>query len=298
LSLRHTDPANRQAPVIYDTLISVDELARHIRDPHWIVFDCRHDLAQPGLGEEQYAASHIPGAHFMRLDHDLAGAPSGKNGRHPLPDARAFARKLGEAGVEAASQVVAYDAQGGMFAARLWWMLRCGLGHPAVAVLDGGWAGWCAQGLPQSADLPHSVPARFEAWDFSGAVNVGYVLEHLRGRGMTLIDARAADRYRGENETLDPVAGHIPGALNRPFRDNLDRNGRFKSGEQLRREFRDLLGGANPDAVVHQCGSGVTACHNALAMEHAGLKGSRLYPGSWSEWCADPARPIARESQA
>jgi thiosulfate/3-mercaptopyruvate sulfurtransferase len=227
----------------------------------------------------------------MHLDRDLSGAPNGKNGRHPLPDPEAFARKLGEAGVDASKQVVAYDSQGGMFAARLWWMLRFWLGHEAATVLDGGWVRWLAQGRPQSSDLPPLMPTRF-AGRARPAVNTAYVLAHMHRPGMPLVDARASDRYRGENETLDPVAGHIPGALNRPFRDNLGADGSFKPADQLRLEFQALLGEARPGEVVHQCGSGVTACHNLLAMEIAGLPGSRLYPGSWSEWCADPTRPV------
>jgi len=276
----------------YTTLVSTATLAAHLTDPRWVVFDCRHDLARPEWGRAEYQRSHIPGARFMHLDEDLSGTVNGRNGRHPLPDPDAFGAKLGEAGVGADSQIVAYDAHGGMVAARLWWMARW-LGHDAAAVLDGGYDQWLREKRPESSALPQPREARFERRPGAIDVDVGFVARHSRDADVRVVDARLADRYRGENETLDPVAGHIPGAVNRPFRDNLGSNGAFKSPGELRAEWERVIGRLPPRAIVHSCGSGVTACHNLLAMEIAGLAGSRLYPGSWSEWCADPARPVA-----
>jgi len=274
------------------TLVAADELALHLDDPAWIIFDCRHDLANPGAGEAAYAAAHVPGARFLHLDRDLAGPMTGSNGRHPLPDPQQFAGKLAAAGVNADSQVVAYDDTGGMYAARLWWMMRW-IGHPAAAVLDGGWKTWLAKGYAASSDIPLPRAGDLVISPNPIAVDADFLLAHLHDPGVRVVDARAADRYRGENETLDPVGGRIPGALNRFFRDNLDADGCFRPAAQLHADFSRVLQGAAPKTVVHQCGSGVTACHNLLAMEIAGLAGSRLYPGSWSEWCADPARPFA-----
>jgi thiosulfate/3-mercaptopyruvate sulfurtransferase len=278
------------------TLISTAELARHLDQVDhggWVIFDCRHELASPAAGAQAYLQSHIPGAQFMHVDRDLSAAPNGRNGRHPLPDPGLFAAKLSAAGVDASSQVVAYDAAGGMFAARLWWMLRW-LGHDRVAVLDGGWRQWQSEQRPTSSAQPAPKPARFAAQPRALTVDTAAVQENLQRKERLLLDARGADRFRGENETLDPVGGHIPGAANRPFRDNLDAAGRFKPAAQLRAEFAAVLGAHAPAAVIHQCGSGVSACHNILAMEVAGMEGSLLYPGSWSEWCADPSRPVAR----
>ncbi len=276
---------------MFTTLVTTDELARHLDDPRWVVFDCRHDLAQPGLGRAEYLQAHVPGARFMHMDEDLAGPTTGRNGRHPLPDPAVFAAKLGAAGVGPDTQVVAYDAQGGVNASRLWWMLRW-LGHDAAAVLDGGLGKWLREERPVTAELPRTTAARFEPRLRPLAVDAGGVVAGLRAPGMRLVDARSGERYRGESEPIDPVAGHIPGALNRFVRENLD-GGAFKPPARLREEFRALLGQTAPEAVVHSCGSGVAACHNLLAMEIAGLAGSRLYPGSWSEWIADPARPRA-----
>lgn len=276
----------------YTTLIDTDTLARHLDDPAWVVFDCRHDLAKPDWGAAEYAASHLPGARFLHLDKDLSAPMNGRNGRHPLPDPEKLAAKLGAAGVGPATQVVAYDGQGGAYAARAWWLLRW-LGHDAVAVLDGGFGKWVREGRPLSAAIPQPAPARFEARPGRGAVDAAFLAAHLRDPAVYIVDARANDRYRGENETLDPVAGHIPGSVNRFFRENLDTGGQFKAPAALREEWQRLLAGRPPESVVHSCGSGVSACHNLFAMELAGLTGSRLYPGSWSEWVADPARPVA-----
>lgn len=277
----------------HQTLISVDELKRRLDDPELVVFDCRHDLMHPDAGQQAYAQSHLAGARFAHSDRDLSGPKTGTNGRHPLPDPQAFAAWLGAHGVDARKQVVAYDHVGGSSATRLWWMLRW-LGHDAVAVLDRGFEAWMEAGAPVTSELPSVPPTQFVARPRDVFVDAGYVLAHLKDPGVVLVDARAPQRYRGETEPIDPVAGHIPGALNRLYKDNLAVSGRFKSPAELRAEFQALLGAHRPDQVVHHCGSGVSACHNILAMEIAGLNGSRLYPGSWSEWCADPSRPVAR----
>jgi thiosulfate/3-mercaptopyruvate sulfurtransferase len=278
------------------TLITVSDLAAHLGDAGWIPCDCRHDLADTEAGRRAYVDSHIPGARFMHLDEDLSAPKTGKNGRHPLPDPERFARRLGELGISNSSRVVAYDASGGPYAARLWWMLRW-LGHEAVAVLDGGWNAWLAAGHPTTSETPRIMPARFAPRIRTDtAVDAKSVAAHLGAPEPFLLDARAPNRYRGENETLDPVAGHIPGAANRFFQLNLDADGKFKPVGMLKQEFTALLGGAAPGNATHYCGSGVTACHNLLAMEIAGLTGSRLYPGSWSEWCADPSHPVAKEN--
>ncbi len=274
------------------TLVSAAVLADHLDDPGWRVFDCRHLLTDPEAGTRAYAAAHLPGACFLHLDRDLSGPLNGRNGRHPLPDPRLLADRLGAAGVSAATQVVAYDDAGGAFAGRLWWLLRW-LGHDRVAVLDGGIDRWLAEGRPVVSDLPGVVPTVLEVDLRDRVVSSEAVRRSLDDHRFCLIDARSPDRFRGENETLDPVGGHIPGARNRFFRDNLDADGCFRPAAELRREFLALLAGGEPEWVVMYCGSGVTACHNLLAMEIAGLHGARLYAGSWSEWCSDPARPLA-----
>lgn len=279
----------------YTTLISATELAQHVLQPDWIVLDCRHDLAQPDAGRLAYEVGHIPGAQFIHLDHDLSGSKTGPDGafrgRHPLPDPEVFTETLRRLGIGNQTQVVAYDAQGGMFASRLWWLLRW-LGHDAVAVLDGGLQSWLADGLWLSVDLKGRPRGDFSARaSLTRSVDAQDMLASLAQANRTVVDARAPDRFRGENETIDPVGGHIPGAKNRFFRDNLDADGCFKPAQQLRSEWQAIL--AAPQDAVMQCGSGVTACHNLLALEVAGLSGAALYPGSWSEWCADPARPVA-----
>lgn len=261
-----------------------------------LLVDCRHSLADPAFGERAWRESRLPGAMFLHLDRDLSGPAGGGRGRHPLPEPGQWRARVQSLGIAPDTQVVAYDDAGGMMAARLWWLLRW-IGHQAVAVLDGGMQAWVALGLPVETGVPVTagVPASQLPHGAPLAVPVGCddVLRNLASRECLVVDARSPDRYRGENETLDPVGGHIPGAVNRFFRDNLDADGRFKPAAQLRTEWLALLGGHAPERVIHQCGSGVTACHNLLAMEYAGLAGSRLYPGSWSEWCCDPARPVA-----
>ncbi|MGH8752165.1 MAG: sulfurtransferase [Burkholderiales bacterium] len=275
----------------FTTLVSSAQLAPHLDDPQWVICDCRHDLTNTEAGKHAYAEAHIPGARFVHLDHDLSAPLNGSNGRHPLPDPEKFRATLGRLGIDSSKQVVAYDAAGGVFAARLWWMLRW-QGHINTAVLDGGFPLWLAENHPVTAQVPvvHPVQFRGESHD-ALKVDARFVEAHLEAPDMLLMDARAADRFHGQNETLDPVAGHIPGALSHFFQNNLDQ-GRFKSAAKLRQEFLELLDKTPPHNVVHQCGSGVTACHNLLAMEIAGLAGSRLYPGSWSEWCANQRRPI------
>jgi thiosulfate/3-mercaptopyruvate sulfurtransferase len=276
----------------YTTLISADDLAQHYTQANWVVLDCRHDLANPQAGRQAYDAGHIQGAQFASLDHDLADHERGPNGafrgRHPLPDPDVFVDTLRRWGINDDTQVVAYDAQGGMFAARLWWMLRW-VGHEAVAVLDGGLPAWTAQGMPVSTEP--FTPSRGNLQRRAALVRSVGADDILNRQGLTVLDARAPDRFRGENETLDPVGGHIPGAKNRFFKDNLQADGRFKPAAQLRQELGTLV--ASPASAVMQCGSGVTACHNLLALEVAGMPGAALYPGSWSEWCSDPARPVA-----
>jgi thiosulfate/3-mercaptopyruvate sulfurtransferase len=276
----------------FSTLIRVHELAA-ARRGEWVLFDCRAALRDRAYGASSYAAGHLPGAQFIDLDDELCRPPDGRNGRHPLPDAAAFAQTMGGRGVGPDTQVVCYDDAGGMFAARLWWMLRW-VGHRQVALLDGGIQAWTAAGQPLATEVitpaPRALPFTLQA---QMVVDAATVLQHLGDPAMCLIDARSPDRFRGENETLDPVGGHIPGALNRHFQHNLDAHGLFKPASVLQEEFGALIKGGDAHRVVHQCGSGVTACHNLLAMENAGLAGSRLYAGSWSEWCTDPARPIA-----
>lgn len=278
---------------VFATLIDAPTLAQHAAAADWAIFDCRHQLADPAAGERAYAAGHLPGARFLHLDRDLSGPAGLCGGRHPLPEPQILAARLAALGVSSNTQVVAYDDAGGMIAARLWWLLRW-IGHPAVAVLDGGIQAWQAAGLPLTAELPPAAaPGELRAGPTDAWIDAARVLAAMNGGGQRIVDARSPDRFRGENETLDPVGGHIPGARNRFFRDNLLPDGRFKPAAQLREEWTALIGDAALHDVVHQCGSGVSACVNLLAMEHAGLPGTRLYAGSWSEWCSDPARPVA-----
>jgi len=255
-----------------------------------LIVDCSFDLADVAAGERAYAAEHLPGAIYAHLDRDLCGARTGRNGRHPLPARADWALVLGRLGVTPARAVVLYDAQGGMYAARAWWMLLWA-GHRDVRVLDGGLQAWKAAGgaIESGVVAPIAAPA-YPLGDSLVASVDADALQKSLGR-VTLLDARAGERYRGEVEPLDKRAGHIPGARSRFFKDNLDARGRFRPAAELRAAFEAF--GAAPADVVHQCGSGVTACHNLLAMEAAGLAGSVLYPGSWSEWSSDPARPVA-----
>jgi len=278
----------------YTTLVQTAELAEHLGDPGWLVVDCRFTLSDPEAGLNAYRRSRIPGARYLHLEDDLSGPRTEFSGRHPLPDPDAFSRTLAQAGVGRDRQVIIYDDSFGSIAARLWWMLRW-LGHEAVALLDGGFQKWQREKRELESVHPGAhgegePRARPERGQWVSAAEV----ERIVGRdNFRLVDARAPERFSGEMEPFDPVAGHIPGAVNRPWEDNVDVDGTLLSPEELRMEFAPLLGNVPPERVIHVCGSGVTACHNLLAMEVAGLKGSRLYPGSWSEWIADPRHPVA-----
>ena len=277
----------------YTTLVDAATVAAHLDDPAWVVVDTRHALADFGLGRRLYNQAHLPGAFFADVESDLAGAHTGRNGRHPLPEPDVFAAFLRGAGVNDDTQIVAYDAGGDMFAARLWFLCRW-IGHGAVAVLNGGIAAWTAGGYPTTSQLPAPRSGTITAHVRPGlVVDAAYVRTHLGDPRVQLVDARAADRFAGENETVDPVAGHIPGARNRFFRENFEPDGRFKSPDDLAAAFRAL---GKAEAIVHQCGSGVSGAVNMLATEIAGLHGTRLYAGSWSEWIADPTRPVATGS--
>ncbi len=284
---------------MFQTLIASSQLAELTGQAEVLIFDCRHDLLNHQLGLLAYQAGHIPGAHFINVEKQLSGnklrADGSFAGRHPLPERADFALTMQQYGLKPQTQVVIYDAQGGMYAARLWWMLRW-LGHQAVAVLDGGLPAWQAAGFTLSTEqtaLPDqpSAPVPHQA-SLVEHVDLNAVFGNLSQTQFQVVDARAPDRFRGENETIDPLGGHIPGAINRFFKDNLQSDGYFKPAAQLRAEWQKLL----PDTTkaIMQCGSGVTACHNLLALEIAELPGARLYPGSWSEWCSDASRPIAR----
>ncbi len=278
----------------FTTLVSADQLRAALQTSAPLaILDTSFDLADPAAGERSYRAGHLPGAHYLHLDGDLSAPKTGANGRHPLPTRETFAATVGALGITPATQVVVCDRQQGMYAARAWWMLRW-LGHAAVAVLDGGVAAWQASGGDLATEGPVPTPAA--PYPLGEALVGSLSADELATQlgSVRLIDARAPERFRGEVEPLDAQAGHIPGALNRFFKDNLAPDGRFKPAARLRAEFEPLLGRQGAGRVVHQCGSGVTACHNLLAMEVAGLGTAALYPGSWSEWSADPSRPIAR----
>lgn len=271
--------------------MDVDTL--HGRPADWVVVDCRFTLGAPDAGENAWQSGHIPGAAYAHLDRDLASPVTPRTGRHPLPERDAFQSFAGALGIGPDTQVVCYDDSGGAIAGRLWWLLRF-FGHEHVAVLDGGFSAWTGAGLPVGDGRPDRAAGEFHT---SGsafqAVGVDQLREELAEGVCVLLDARSGERFRGEKEPIDPVAGRVPGARNRPFQWNLDDRGRFLPRTELRSQFETLLGPDAPQQVVHMCGSGVTACHNLLAMEHAGLTGSRLYVGSWSEWIHDPARPVA-----
>ena len=275
---------------MYTTLVSTDLLARHLGD--WAIVDCRFDLQNEAWGRDQYRAAHIPGAVYASLNDDLSGARTGANGRHPIPTIEALAATLGRLGIDRATQVVAYDQDAGSYASRLWWLLRYA-GHDAVAVLDGGWAKWVREGRPTRPGEEMRSPARYEAAARPALrVDVDDVSAHLGEPERLLIDARGPERFEGHSETIDRVAGHIPGAVNHFFKQNLAADGTLLQAETVRANFVHILRGQSPDRVVMYCGSGVTACQNLLAMEHVGLPGARLYVGSWSEWSSDPSRPV------
>ncbi|SKA74503.1 thiosulfate/3-mercaptopyruvate sulfurtransferase [Thiothrix eikelboomii] len=277
---------------MYNTLINTQTLVARLGQKDQIIFDCRFNLADPEAGKRAYQAGHIPGAFYLHLDHDLSSPMTPTTGRHPLPDPQQLATKLAAYGLNEHTQVFVYDDISGAFAARTWWLLRW-LGHQAIAVLDGGLPAW----LEQGGRLEQHPPSQPEfSGNFKLKLHPDYVLttaQLSQAHHYQLIDARSAERFRGELEPIDPIAGHIPGAKNRPLTDNLSQ-GRFKTAEQLQQEWSVQLAGLPPEQIVHLCGSGVSACHNVLAMEIAGLSGSGLYVGSWSEWIRDPKRPIAR----
>jgi thiosulfate/3-mercaptopyruvate sulfurtransferase len=292
-------------------------LADRLQAPDILVFDVRHDLADHHAGRAAYDNGHIPGAIYLNHERQLSGPKTGTNGRHPLPDRAGFAALMTSLGLTPQKTVIIYDNGGSAFSAHLWWMLRW-IGHEKILVLDGGWSAWqLVGGAVETAPLEASVDAPVPTPEFASqsapesaqesaaqpgpesapampAVDAATVLQNISSPVYTVVDARSAERFRGEAEPIDPVAGRIPGAVNRPNVDNLQADGRFKSATQLRREFSDLLGDVPASQVVHQCGSGITACHNLFAMTLAGMPGAALYPGSWSEWCSDPSRPVAR----
>ena len=276
-----------------ELLIGTEALAAHLHDPAWIVFDVRHDLLDLNKGRRQYGEGHIPGAQFVDLHEDLSGPMDGRNGRHPLPDRTQFATAMAARGVGPGRNVVVYDEAVGMYATRLWWMLRW-LGFDAVMLLDGGYAKWSAEGREVTIEVPQPRPVAPQFTPRDGlTVDADFIRQHLDDPAFQLVDARAGERFRGEVEPMDPVAGHIPGAVNRLFKLNHRTDGTFRPPAELRAEFERIAAGRDPAQVLHQCGSGVTACNNLFAMELAGLHGSRLYPGSWSEWVSDPSRPVA-----
>jgi thiosulfate/3-mercaptopyruvate sulfurtransferase len=278
---------------MFKTLIDPSTLAPHLGDPVWVVVDCRFDLANPAKGEELYREGHIPGARYAHLDRHLSGTKTGRNGRHPLPDSDVIRRNFSDLGISSGSQVVAYDADSGMYASRLWWMLRW-MGHDAVAVLDGGLARWQQEGHPVRGGVESSTKGSFKGAPRPGwRLSAEDVMKELGSPGRLLVDSRAPERYRGINETLDPVGGHIPGASNYFFQQNLTADKTFKSPEDLKTQWSAIIKDRDPRDVVVYCGSGVTACHNLLALEHAGIQGVKIYPGSWSEWSAEATRPRA-----
>ncbi len=271
-----------------DTLIAVDDVSRHLDDPNWVIADCRYNLMDVDAGRRAYLAGHVPGARYVHLHADLAGEPLTDHGRHPLPSAEALSDLFSRLGIDQSVQVVVYDDADAGVAARLWWLLRY-MGHEAVAVMDGGFRAWTAAGLPlESGSKP------IEPRSFKGRPRREWLVTLAEVPTQScLVDARAGARYRGEEEPLDPIAGHIPGARNHPYRDNVQADGRFLPSEALKDRFRQTLGDHPPESAVYYCGSGVTACQLLLAAAHAGLPPGRLYAGSWSEWCSDPARPVA-----
>jgi len=280
---------------VYKTLVDCHTLALHLHDPDWVVVDCRFILSNPSAGRKAYEAGHVPGARYAHLDDDLSSSKSPTSGRHPLPDPAVLAGKLGAWGIAPGKQVVAYDDSFGAMAGRLWWLLRW-MGHDSVALLDGGLPRWQREGHPMTRDMPEVQPTLFvPKLRDEMLADAGFVARAVKQDDWLVMDARSEERFNGEIEPLDPVAGHIPGAINLPYEDNLHVSGRFESPEHLRDLYLGQLQRVQPDHVIQMCGSGVTACHNILAMEHAGLAGAKLYAGSWSEWIRDPSRPVAHD---
>ena len=279
----------------YRSLIDTETLATRLSDPAVAIVDCRFDLKDPAWGEREHAARHVPGAVYASLDADMSGGKTGRNGRHPLPDPAALSRTFGRLGIDGATQVVAYDQDTGIYASRFWWLLRW-FGHDAVAVLDGGFAKWLHEHRATRSGVESRAPRRFDGTPRPGwVVDVDEVATVSRDGGAHLVDARSPERFRGENETIDTVGGHIPGAVNHFYMWNLTDENTFRPPAEVRDRIRESIGEVAPDRVINYCGSGVTACHNLLAFEHAGLRGAKLFVGSWSEWSSDPGRPIEKE---
>ncbi len=285
--------------MVFKTLIDVDSLQELLGQPRLAVVDCRFDLMNPEAGRQAYLRAHIPGARYADLNRDLSAPVGPHTGRHPLPLPEVFAGRLGAMGIGNDTQVVAYDEANGSIAARLWWMLRW-LGHDAAAVLDGGFNAWTARGGALQSGEADPAAAERVARHFTPRIDAGSVVSTaeleraLQGRKALLVDARAQERYAGAVEPIDPVAGHVPGAVNHPFTANLGADGRFLPAAELERRWQERLPGSDLKNLVAMCGSGVTACHNLLSLEVAGLTGGKLYAGSWSEWIRDPRRPVAR----
>ncbi len=269
----------------------------HLDDPSWRIADCRYSLSEPSAGRDAYNKAHIPGALYVDLEKDLSMEKTERHGRHPLPEREDFVRKVEQWSIGPDTQVVVYDDANGAFAGRLWWMLRW-IGHKNVAVLDGGFPAWEQSGYRTTDVLPGVKPLVHGSYAYQLLdelmVSNNEVLQNMRDKQFTLVDARTAERFSGDEEPIDPVAGHVPGAINLPYVGNLDSDGYFLSAKDLRFRFESVLGSASPDKIVHMCGSGVSACHNILAMDIAGIPAPRLYVGSWSEWVSDSSRPIAK----
>ena len=279
--------------MLHTTLVCVDTVKQHINNPNWIIIDCRFSLMDNEAGAKAYRMGHIPNAHYAHIEKDLSSAITSHTGRHPLPTLNSLVKKLGSWGISNKSQIIVYDDAYGAFAGRLWWLLRY-LGHDAVAVLDGGVQHWQSKQLPLTTTLPSNKPRIFRPYtDISAQISAEQLSNQLAFNKIKLIDARTAERFSGQSESIDPIAGHIPKAINHPFQLNLNTNGLFLSKDKLHSQFSHLLGTTSPENTVHMCGSGITACHNLLAMEHAGLNGSKLYPGSWSDWITNQNRSIA-----
>ena len=277
----------------YQTIISASELANNLDNPNWAILDCRDSLMDAGYGHRSYLEAHIPNASFCRLFDDFSSPITPKTGRHPLPDMKKLSVKLGDWGIDENTQVVVYDDMGGAIAARMWWQIRT-LGHKNVALLNGGLKHWLSQDLPMTTEIKQAEQKEFKGhFDDEQLILVDMVLDNIDAKNFGLLDARAAPRYRGEKEPFDPVAGHVPNAINRDFMDNLNEQGLFISPETLKQEFESILEQSPNQQIVHMCGSGVTANHNMLAMEIAGLTGSKLFLGSWSQWVTDASRPVA-----
>lgn len=286
-------PLRRGPDLVHTTLITPAALAAKLSDPDWLIADCRFELGKPDVGRDAWQAGHIPGAIHADLERDLSAPVTAATGRHPLPPPEELAATLSRFGIGERTQVVCYDSGSGAYAARLWWILRY-LGHDAVAVLDGGFAAWVEEGRPVSTEAVARVPSRFVARPRPGMLVDAAGVAAALARGERLVDVRGAERFAGTVEPIDAVAGHVPGALNLPYLDNLDARGRFRPPAALAERWRLATGGAAGGDSICMCGSGVTACQQLLALETAGITGARLYAGSWSEWIRDPSRPVAR----